>query len=170
MKLRNKIAALILLVITVCSVSACSVLDAATIAGADDGNNGYVTKDDVNKLIEGIEENVVVNSGDNYNININSDGNQNSVSAAKGLLSTVSIEASFTVTTVTPPSFFYPGSTDTSEQTSRGSGIIYKLDKDKGDAYIVTNYHVVYSKGADTDNDISDDIKCYLYGQDYLWR
>ena len=79
----------------------------------------------------------------------------------------MSIEAKFTVTTVIPPSFFYPGSTSTSQQTARGSGVIYNIDKEKGDALIITNYHVVYSKGADTDNDISDDIKCYLYGQEY---
>ena len=40
-----------------------------------------------------------------------------------------------------------------------GSGIIYKIDKEKGDAYIVTNQHVVYNDGA-----ISNNIKIYLYG------
>ena len=29
---------------------------------------------------------------------------------------------------------------------SFGSGIIYKLDKSRGDAYILTNYHVVYDR------------------------
>lgn len=42
---------------------------------------------------------------------------------------------------------------------SAGSGIIYKLDKEKGDAYIVTNQHVVYSDGK-----VSNNIKIYLYG------
>jgi len=168
MKIKNRIIASICALITVFSLSACTLVSTDYVTGADtEKTDKYVTESDVNKLIEGIEENVTVNSGDNYNININSTENKNSLSASKGLLSTVSIEASFTVTTVIPPSLFYPGSTDTSEATSRGSGVIYKIDKDKGDAYIITNYHVVYCQGADTDNDISDDIKCYLYGQEY---
>ena len=40
-----------------------------------------------------------------------------------------------------------------------GSGIIYQIDKEKGDAYIITNQHVVYNDGA-----ISNNIKVYLYG------
>lgn len=149
-------------------LSSCSVYDLANKSAESAGTAGdYVTKDQVNRLIEGIEENITVNAGDNINVTINSSDNKNALSASKGLLSTVSITAKFTVTTVTPPSFFYPGSTETTEQTSRGSGVIYKIDKGKGDAYIITNYHVVYSKGADTENDISNDIKCYLYGQEY---
>jgi len=51
--------------------------------------------------------------------------------------------------------------------SSAGAGVIYKLDKNKGDAYIVTNYHVVYDKSSNTSDKISDDIKLYLYGQHY---
>lgn len=40
-----------------------------------------------------------------------------------------------------------------------GSGIIYKIDKEKGDAYIITNQHVVYNGDA-----VSNNIKIYLYG------
>lgn len=50
---------------------------------------------------------------------------------------------------------------------SSGSGVIYSLDKEKGDAYIVTNYHVVYDKDCDTVNKISDQIIIYLYGSEY---
>ena len=40
-----------------------------------------------------------------------------------------------------------------------GSGIIYRIDKDKGDAYIITNQHVV------TDGKtVSNNIKVYLFG------
>ncbi len=42
---------------------------------------------------------------------------------------------------------------------SAGSGIIYRIDKEKGDAYIITNQHVVYS-----DDAVSNNIKIYLYG------
>lgn len=168
MKNINKILALSCLLMAVLLLSSCSIFDLANRTSSNTGTAGsYVTREDVDELIEGIEENVTVNAGDNINITINSTDNKNALSASKGLLSTVSITAKFTVTTVTPPTFFYPGSTETTEQTSRGSGVIYKLDKEKGDAYIITNYHVVYSKGADTENDISNDIKCYLYGQEY---
>ncbi len=43
---------------------------------------------------------------------------------------------------------------------SAGSGVIYKLDKERGDAYIITNYHVVYM----SDHGKADEIKLYLYG------
>lgn len=40
------------------------------------------------------------------------------------------------------------------------SGIIYKLDKEKGDAYILTNYHTVYLSGYGR----ASSIELYLYG------
>lgn len=49
---------------------------------------------------------------------------------------------------------------------SAGSGVIYKLDKDDGSAYIITNYHVVYDSNSKTSNGISDNIKVYLYGKE----
>lgn len=41
-----------------------------------------------------------------------------------------------------------------------GSGVIYKVDKNTGDAYVITNYHVVYS----ANYGVADSIKLYLYG------
>lgn len=46
------------------------------------------------------------------------------------------------------------------DSVSAGSGVIYKVDKTTGDAYIITNYHVVYSAGYGR----ADSIKLYLYG------
>ena len=40
-----------------------------------------------------------------------------------------------------------------------GSGVIYQIDREKGDAYIITNQHVVYDDG-----EVSSNIKIYLYG------
>jgi serine protease Do len=51
-----------------------------------------------------------------------------------------------------------------SSYVSSGAGIIYKLDKKSGDAYIITNYHVVYDEEFDTANNICDDISVFLYG------
>ena len=51
-------------------------------------------------------------------------------------------------------------------QQITGGGVIYRLDKEKGDAYIITNYHVVYYASALTEDKISDRIKVYLYGSE----
>lgn len=41
-----------------------------------------------------------------------------------------------------------------------GSGVIYQIDKENGDAYIITNQHVVFNGN----NGFSKNIKVYLYG------
>ncbi len=82
-----------------------------------------------------------VQGGDNYDISINSTAPATLLAANKALLSSVSI---FTT-------------------TSAGSGVIYKLDKTKGDAYIITNFHVVYNENT---RSISPQIKAYLYGME----
>ena len=40
------------------------------------------------------------------------------------------------------------------------------MDKDAGNAFIITNYHVVYDSSSNTENGISDDINVYLYGSE----
>lgn len=47
-----------------------------------------------------------------------------------------------------------------------GSGVIYKLDREAGDAYIITNFHVVSHYESITPGGVSDDIDVYLYGQE----
>ena len=83
-----------------------------------------------------------INTGDihNYEIDIAPSAEQNVIATSKALMSAVSI-----VTDV-----------------ARGSGVIFKLSDDKSEAYILTNYHVIYgAKGG---------IKVYLYGQEsYLF-
>ena len=46
---------------------------------------------------------------------------------------------------------------------SAGSGVIYSIDREKGDAYIITNYHVVY----DRNYGACDSANLYLYGMRY---
>ncbi len=48
----------------------------------------------------------------------------------------------------------------------QGSGVIIDLDRDAGDAYVVTNAHVVYDSQATTH--ISTDVRLYLYGSDTM--
>ena len=57
--------------------------------------------------------------------------------------------------------------------SSNGSGVIIQLDKANGNAYIVTNYHVVYYQptnmlgGSAGTGYIYPEIKLYLYGMEY---
>lgn len=75
----------------------------------------------------------------------------NTTAVSKASLSAVSIFCSNTATLVT--------------YTSAGSGIIYKLDTN-GNAYIITNYHVVYDKNSAQNNYISRYIFVLLYGME----
>ena len=122
-KMKKKIfAAFMALAISLSAFSSCAGLTGSTGGGNTNAgstiNNGNVT----------------VEGGPNYeNINIQSSANKNLLAASKALLSSVSIVCKFT-----------ESSWGSSNQTaSAGSGVIYKLDKEKGDAYIITNYHVV---------------------------
>lgn len=163
MKNISKLLVLSIFALTVCVLTSYAVRIGGSAADLD----GYLTEDEVKSMIQGIEENITVNGGDNYDITINSSENKNLIAASKALLSSVSIESNFNVVTTTFPSIFGPGSSYTSPQTYYGSGVIYQVDKENGDAYVITNYHVVYCKGADTEDDISDNIKIYLYGKEY---
>ncbi len=79
-----------------------------------------------------------------------------SAAVQRGLLSIVSVYATFTGT----------GRFGNEFQVI-GSGVIYDLDTEEGDAYVITNYHVIYSgssNGRETVAHISDAITLYLYG------
>lgn len=72
------------------------------------------------------------------------------------LLSTVRVYCAF-------PSLAVAGAS--SSTGSAGSGVIIELDKEKGDAIVLTNYHVVYNASSTlSSNRISNDISLYLYG------
>lgn len=145
----------IILIISTFGMSSCILLG----YGSD-----HVTKGDVQDLIDkGMNGNITVEGGDNYNVTING-ANEDNVSAAKALLSSVSVHCVFKTTSY--GTSYQPGVTSSREKTSAGSGVIYKLDKNSGDAYIITNYHVVYHSQSNTENGISNDIRIYLYGQE----
>ena len=127
-------------------------------------NGGYVTKAELDKALSSVGGGEV-NAGDNYSINISSNVPNDIIAAGKGLLSAVSVYSKFTVYR---SSGFGPSSQKyESTAQSAGAGVIYKLDKESGDAYIITNYHVVYYHQSAQPNYISNDIKVYLYGQEY---
>lgn len=146
----------IILIISTFGMSSCVLLG----YGRD-----HVTAEDVRDMMDKeMNGNITVEGGDNYNVTINGADGDN-VLAAKALLSSVSVRAVFK-TTAYGSSSYQPGAIASREKTSAGSGVIYKLDKNVGDAYIITNYHVVYHSQSNTENGISNDIRIYLYGQE----
>ena len=121
----------------------------------------YATKDD----LEAIKQLQTAAPGDTYNITVNSTENAALHGAAKALLSVVSIECGFEELYSSGWPLGGPQTT-VKDTLYYGAGVIYKLDKSKGDAYIITNYHVVYNSNATAKNGISTDITVYLYGSE----
>jgi S1-C subfamily serine protease len=85
--------------------------------------------------------------------------NNNVEILAKNILSTVSIYTGFSVTTKNQYGF-----TTTKVECTAGSGVIIDLDRENGNATVITNYHVVYDKDASGEDGIAGDIWLYLYG------
>ena len=130
------------------------------VVGKDgaDGTNGADGKDGANGQ-DGA-------NGADGSLVITSDGSSIPAASAKGLRSAVSIVCNFQATI--QQGGWRPGSSSTTTQdySSAGSGVIYQMDKAEGDAFIITNYHVVYDASSNTENGISDDISVYLYGSE----
>lgn len=148
---------LLLATLTVLLLTSCAFLGVPM-------SGDYITKDEVQNMIDNsMNGNITVEGGDNINVTINGTSQENAA-AGKALLSTVSIRCVFK--TSSQGTSYYPGATSQKDKTAAGSGVIYKLDKNNGDAYIITNYHVVYYNQAITKNGISNDITVYLYGQE----
>ncbi len=82
---------------------------------------------------------------------------QDEVYVSKAILSCVSI-----VSTFTPKGFYNQGQ----DYKASGSGVIYRINKETGSAYIITNYHVVYDSNSSTSNKIASTITVYLYGKE----
>ena len=96
-----------------------------------------------------------------------------SISAADlPLLSTVAIDARLDLRTSYPYyddyyyGDYYYGSDTTTEYTSYGSGVIFEIDREAGDAYVFTNFHVVYNKDEVNTSGFSDTISLFLYGME----
>ncbi len=77
----------------------------------------------------------------------------------RSLMSSVSILTNFNYTIS-----YYGNQRITYNEVYTGSGVIIDVDKESGDALIVTNCHVVYSSTAD--EEFCEDIHLYLYGKD----
>ena len=156
---------------TVFSLSACSPASPASetsglgITSAKLNERGEL----VIEYSDGRQQNLGAISNEGTTIHV--EGSQGDVSAAAsaGLASAVSVTANFVRTYNNSYGGFFPGfgmggGTTTQEYPSKGSGVIYKLDRQTGSAFIITNYHVVYDSACNTKDGISDDIEVFLYG------
>lgn len=91
--------------------------------------------------------------------------NNDTETLAQNVSSVMSVNCAFRTTkTYTNNRFPYNRETVTQASGSAGSAVVIDLDKTNGNALVITNYHVIYSAGTDTDNDISDCIYLYPYG------
>ena len=71
------------------------------------------------------------------------------------LLASVSIQASSN------------GLSGTNSKPAAGSGVIYSLDRAKGDAYIITNHHVISYTDSNSEKQIHQSISVFLWGAEY---
>ena len=173
--MKIKIYSIMLVVCLMLSISvlfsSCDMNASAGVTNAEINENGEL----VLSYADGSEQNlgVVVGangadgvSGSAGTVIINSEKSNISAASAKGLSNAVSITCKFKATV--QAGGWRPGSSNTSskEYSSSGSGVIYKIDKASGDAFIITNYHVVYDASSNSNNGISEDIKVYIYGSE----
>ncbi len=84
----------------------------------------------------------------------------NAYAVNKAMMSSVIIYTKFTVRQQTG----WWGATTTSTAWSAGAGVVFSDDKQNGDAYIITNYHVIYESSATSANGIAEYIGVELYG------
>ena len=78
---------------------------------------------------------------------------------SRALLSSVRVVAHF-------ERYLGYGQTSLSKTKKESAGVIYRLDREAGDAYIITNFQAVYLKDAVSPSHISDHIEIFLYGQE----
>ncbi len=132
--------------------------------GADgkDGTNGTDGKDGANGK-DGVDgkdgESVIIEQPVNQTINnneitISGEAIDVKYASSVALKSAVTIASVFTDATTLEPF------------GAAGAGVIYSVDSN-GDAFIITNHHVVYDYHCNTTNKISDNIKIFIYGMVY---
>lgn len=141
------------------SLGSCSLISSREISSMEINSLGEL----IVSYSDGSFQNLgaVAGAGDTT-LNIDAGERDVSAATAKGLMSAVSVSCKFEKNV----NYGYPGfgSGTTTKYSSAGAGVIYRLDKESGSAFIITNYHVVYDKSCNTSDKISDDISVYLYG------
>lgn len=151
--------AVVLIIISTLLLTGCNIDDSLKVIGATVNEKGelVINYGDGNTEILGETESEEESSNPNTDSNIEGSPEEPIISTetdvtlatSKGLRSSVSVFCTF--------------GTENSPYYSAGSGVIFKLDKRNGKAFIITNYHVVYDKN----EGISKEISVYLYGGEY---
>lgn len=145
---------LAMLATAILSLSSCALLNGESLLDMLTGGGNSDGKTPAGDTVINVE------GGDSYNVSIYPEGEDNLLTASHALLSTVSVIAAFEEA---PTGY---GITDSEKYYSAGAGVIYKLDKANGNAYVITNFHVVYDKDSNAQNKISQEINLCLYGQE----
>jgi serine protease Do len=133
-----KLGAVMLVIVMMLSLSSCVLID--EIMGNNQGV-WYPSQTETD-----LKDNININ-----NVTINPQGGNLAFGANEGVRSIVSVYCTF------------GGGLLGGGGGSTGSGIIYKVNSD-GDAFIITNYHVVHNSSSG----ISEKINLYLYGMEYI--
>lgn len=155
-------------------VSVSLLFTGCSLAGAD-GLDGRDGKDGQNVTIDDVYNKYVSEHGEisfedflkeylSYTDGEISDAASLRAVINRSLMSGVSILTRFGYSSYRPSTFPGHQSQQTSYKVYTGSGAILWMDKAAGDAYVVTNCHVIYD---DTSDSVyCNDIRLYLYGQD----
>ena len=148
----------LIMIISIFALASCVGTNTVTVAGTRVNEAGEV----IITYSDGSEANIgIVGAGNSTNYTINTSDGGIAHAASRGIASAVSVSAKFNINAY---GGFFGNTTTTGE--SRGSGVIYKLDKNSGSAFIITNYHVVYNTYSKTANGISDNISVFVYGSE----
>lgn len=146
----------------------CSLQGADGVDGRDGKDGQNVTIDDVyNKYVAEHGETTFEDFLKEY---LSYDGTELSNAASlkavvnRSLMCGVSILTRFGYSSSRPSTFPGHNTEHTSYKVYTGSGAILWMNKTAGDAYVVTNCHVIYDDTSD--NVYANDIRLYLYGQD----
>ena len=89
--------------------------------------------------------------------------NNDTTTIAENMFSVVRINCGFKKTTQVSGGWM-GSTTEEVVYTLAGSGVIIDINKEAGNATIITNYHVVYDHESNTSTHISDSIYVYPYG------
>ena len=148
--MKKKILSILLLIGVAISLSSCLLLD----------ENMLLPSVSLSGSASGGDTTINVTGGPDYeNINITSSYNKNLLAASKAVLSSVSVRCYASEYKLVDGSY-----QKTDVVKALGSGVIYTLDKEKGDAYVITNYHVVYNS---KQGGVYSDVRLCLYGMEY---
>ena len=141
----------------------------ATLQGSDgkDGND-LTAKDLYDTAVENGFQGTYIDFCQNV-LKVDVKENNDVDTIAQNVTSVVSIYCGFSKTTYTGGlggmfGGVMGGTATTSYYSSAGAGVIIDLDKETGDAWIVTNYHVIYDADSNATKGISDSIWLYTYG------